>query len=70
VRAVQPRGRSGTLFTITAEVSPELRLAALRYAINSTESSSRFPAWMVKRLPNGGLAWPGSANGQLPPTAA
>ena len=68
-QALPPQGdhRLGAtfLFTITAEVSPELRLAALGYAINSTESSSRFPAWMVKRVPKGGLAWPGSAPAAL-----
>ena len=65
-QALPPEGdyRLGAtfLFTITAEVTSELRLAALGFAINFTESSSRFPAWMLKRLPKiGGLAWPGSA---------
>jgi len=49
------------LFTITAVVTSELRLAALGWAINAAESFSRWPARRLKRFPRGGLAWPGSA---------
>ena len=66
-QALPPEGdyRLGStfLYTITAEVTSELRLAALGFAIHFTERSSRFPAWMLKPLPKLGLAWPGSANG-------
>jgi hypothetical protein len=48
------------LFTITAEVSPEFRLAALVGAIGVTEKQSRQHRWIVKRLPKLGVAWPGS----------
>ena len=67
VQALPPQGdyRPGVTFviTITAEVTSELRLAALGYAIFSAELLSRGPAWVVKRLPKAGLAWPGSAPG-------
>jgi hypothetical protein len=57
------------LFTITAAVSSELRLAALGWTISIADDMSRRPAWMLKGLPEVGQAWPGSANGHLPPTA-
>jgi hypothetical protein len=49
------------LFTITAEVSPEFRLAALGVAVALAEKQSRLPRWMIKRLPKAGVAWPGGA---------
>jgi len=58
------------LFTITAEVSSELRLAALGFTIELVDGMSRKPAWMLKGVPKLGQAWPGSSNGHLPPTAA
>lgn len=57
------------LFRITAAVSSELRLATLGVAIFTADSVSRQPAWILKRPPKAPLAWPGSANGHLPPTA-
>jgi hypothetical protein len=70
-RALPPEGdyRLGVthLFTITAAVTSELRLAALGWIINLAEDESRRPAWMLKGVSKLGLAWPGSANGHLPP---
>lgn len=54
------------LFTITEEVSSELRLAALGFFINFAEGCSRWRAWMLKRLPKIGQTWPGSAAGKEP----
>jgi len=48
------------LFTISPEVTPELRLAALAYAISHTERLSSLPAFLVKQFPKIGQAWPGS----------
>lgn len=57
--------RSGLtlLFTITAEVTPQLRLAVLGFAVNVAEGLSRGPAWIIKGSPKsrGLMAWPGSA---------
>lgn len=50
------------LFTITAEVSPEFRLAALGAAVAMAETQSRLPRWAVKRLPKLGVAWPGGTS--------
>jgi hypothetical protein len=50
------------LFTITAEVSSELRLGALAFVINFAEGfSQRGSAWMLKGPSKIGQAWPGSA---------
>jgi hypothetical protein len=50
------------LFTISAEVSSELRLAALAFVINFAEGfSKRGSAWMLKGSSKIGQAWPGSA---------
>jgi hypothetical protein len=49
------------LFTITAEVTSELRLAALGYAVNFAEGLSRRHAWLVKQFGKTGQEWPGSA---------
>jgi hypothetical protein len=53
------------LFTITAEVTPEVRLAALGWIINLADKESRKPAWMLRTVPKLGLAWPGSASEAL-----
>ncbi len=50
------------VLTITADITSELRLAALGYVISFTEQFGK-PGWMLKHLPKVGLAWPGSALG-------
>jgi len=71
-QALPPEGdhRLGVtfLFTITAAVSSELRLAALGFTIGLVDDMSRKPAWMLKGTPKLGQTWPGFANGHLPPT--
>jgi hypothetical protein len=50
------------LFTNTAEATSQVRLAALGFCINFVERESRKPGWMLTRLANGGIAWPGGTD--------
>ena len=49
------------VLTITADITAELRLVALGWAITRTEGRSRSgrSLWMLKRLARVGVAWPG-----------